>query len=519
MNFSYFQKRSQDKQDPTEENIPVSSDLHTNIDALKKEFGDCADLFIRELNLGTQVDIAIVHIDSISDAKTINSSIVQPLLTLGANKQFDNSTNTSDILYMLKNHTLAVCVLKATNNWNEVISAIVSGDTVILLQHSKEALIANSSHIESRSVEESTTQVLIRGPKDSFTEAIRTNISLVRTRIRNSKLRVDSIKLGEVTQTDVAIMYIEGIIKPSTLKDLRKRLQRIKIDSILESGYIESFIQDSKFSMFPTILNTERPDVVAANLLEGRFAIFVNGTPFVLIAPATFMQFFQTPEDYYQRYDIGSFLRLLRIAAFFVSLLVPALYVAAATHHQGMIPTVLVLSIASQREGVPLPVIVEVIFMELAFEFLREAGIRMPRAVGQTASIVGALILGQAAVQAGFVSAATIIIVSITAISSFAIPNYNLAITARLLRFVLMIMAAYIGLYGILLIMLALGLHLCKLNSFGIPYLTPLAPFIAEEQKDTFFRFPLHFMFKRPITAKETSKQRLSTRDGDTDAT
>ena len=236
---------------------------------------------------------------------------------------------------------------------------------------------------------------MIRGPKDSFSESIGTNISLVRRRIKSPNLWLENMKIGNVTQTDVAIMYIKGIVSDSIVEELKQRLHAIEIDSILESCYIEELIQDQTFTPFPTVYNTERPDVVAGNLLEGRIAIYVDGTPFVLIVPTVFAQYFQSAEDYYHRFDIGIFVRLLRYIGFFISLLGPSIYVAAITFHQEMIPTTLLNSLAAQREGIPFPAFVEALLMEGSFEVLREAGVRMPRAVGQAVSIVGApVVLG-----------------------------------------------------------------------------------------------------------------------------
>jgi spore germination protein KA len=262
-------------------------------------------------------------------------------------------------------------------------------------------------------------------------------------------------------------------------------------------------IQDGVWTPFPTVFNTERPDTIAAGLLEGRIAIIVDGTPFVLLVPVVFVSFLQSAEDYYQRFDIGTFLRLLRFGSFFIALLLPSLYVAVATFHQELLPTTLMLHLAAQREGVPFPPIVEAFIMEVVFEVLREAGVRMPSAVGKTISIVGALVIGQSAVEAGIVSPAMVIVVSFTAITNFVLPAINLAIAVRLLRFGFLILAGTLGMYGISVALLLLVVHLSSLRSFGIPYLKPFAPFIPREQKDAFFRLPLWAMNTRPFFESE----------------
>lgn len=305
-------------------------------------------------------------------------------------------------------------------------------------------------------------------------------------------------QIGTVTQTDVGIMYIKGIANDEIIKEVHTRLDRINIDGILETGYIEELIQDKFLTPFPTLFNTERPDVVAADLLEGRIAIFVDGSPFVLTVPVLFIQFFQAAEDYYQRADIAFLLRVLRFVSFFIALLLPSLYIAITTFHQEMLPTQLLISLASQREGIPFPAFVEALVMEVTFEILREAGVRMPRAIGQAVSIVGALVIGQAAVEAGIISAAMVIVVALTAIASFVFPAFSMAISVRILRFAFMMVAATFGLYGITVGLIALVLHLSSIRSFGVPYMSPFAPFVTADQKDANFRFPHWGLFSRP---------------------
>ncbi len=374
----------------------------------------------------------------------------------------------------------------------------MSGNTIIFIEGISVALSVSTQGGERRSVQESTTNVSIRGSKEAFTESIETNIAMVRRIINTPDLWIESMKIGKMTKTDVSIMYINGIARNEIIEEVRKRLKRIDIDGVLESGFIEQLIEDQTNTIFPTIHNTERPDGVAGNILEGRIAIFVNGTPFVLMVPALFNDFFQSVEDYYERFDISSAIRLLRTVIFFISLVGPAVYIAATTFHQEMIPTKLAVIVAAQRDSVPFPAFVEALIMEITFEILREAGIRMPKAIGSTISIVGALVIGQAAIQAGIVSPVMVIVVSMTAIASFATPSYAVAISARLIRFMFMVSAATFGFYGMILAFIILVVHLSSLRSFGVPYMTPLAPFIREEAGDTIVRRPLWGNKKRP---------------------
>lgn len=382
------------------------------------------------------------------------------------------------------------------------------GNALIFADGHDEALICSTQGGEQRSIQEPSTQASFRGPRQGFTESLQTNISMIRRYIKNPNLWVEKMKKGSVTNTDIALMYIQGICDEKVLKEVKQRLEKIDIDSILESGYIEQLIEDETFTTFPTMYHTERPDVVAGNLLEGRFAIIVDGTPFVLIAPALFVQFFQSVEDYYSRFDIATSIRILRVLVFFISLVAPAVYVAATTFHQEMIPTELLVVIAAQRESVPFPAVVEALTMEVSFEILREAGFRLPRVVGSAVSIVGALVIGEAAVQAGIVSPAMVIIVALTAIASFATPAFAMAISARLIRFIFLIASAVMGFYGLILGIIMMFVHLCSLRSFGVPYMSPLAPFSSQGVKDTLFRVPWWADKKRPESVSKEDKVR-----------
>jgi spore germination protein KA len=475
---------------------PLYDDVNKNIERLLNELGNSSDVSVRMVESPHQKTLkaAVIHLDGLADENTINENIMTPLIQWL--KESNQVVTVKEIEAQIP-QMLTVSQLTIKENWQDFISAVLTGDTVILLNRSSKIFIGNTKKLQSRAVTEPTSQTVVRGPKDSFTENLRTNTSLIRARIQDSNLRLDSMKIGSVTQTDIGIMYIQGNADEHIVEEIKERLKDIKVDGVLESSYIEEFIRDDTTTIFPLLLNTERPDAVVGNLLEGRIAIIVQGTPFVLIAPAIFSQFFQSPEDYYQNYYVSSFLRILRFSSFFLSMYVSAIYLALITHHQGLIPDTLMVSLMAQRERVPFPAILEVVLMELAFEMLREAGIRMPRAIGPAVSIVGALILGQAAVEAGFVSAAVVIIVAISAISSFTLPSTSIVNAARGFRFILIIVSAFIGLYGILLMTLCIWLHISSLRSFGIPYFSPFAPFDLKEQKDTLVRFSLPSLLKK----------------------
>ncbi|GAB1771883.1 spore germination protein [Priestia megaterium] len=475
---------------------PLYDDVNKNIERLLNELGNSSDVSFRMVESPHQntLKAAVIHLDGLADENIINENIMTPLIQWF--KESNQVVTVEEIEEQIP-QMLTVSQLTIKENWHEFVSAVLTGDTVILMNGSSKIFIGNTKKLQSRTVTEPTSQTVVRGPKDSFTENLRTNTSLIRARIQDSNLRLDSMKIGSVTHTDIGIMYIQGNADERIVEEIKERLKGIEVDGILESNYIEEFIRDDRTTIFPLLLNTERPDAVVGNLLEGRIAIIVQGTPFVLIAPAIFSQFFQSPEDYYQNYYIASFLRILRFGSFFLSMYASAIYLALITHHQGLIPNTLMVSLMAQRERVPFPAIVEILVMELAFEMLREAGIRMPRAIGPAVSIVGALILGQAAVEAGFVSAAVVIIVAISAISNFTLPSTSIVNAARGFRFILILISAFIGLYGILLMTLCIWLHISSLRSFGVPYFSPFAPFDFKEQKDTLARFSLPSLLRK----------------------
>ncbi len=331
---------------------------------------------------------------------------------------------------------------------------------------------------------------------------------LIRRRIRDPNLVFRHLKVGQRARNDLVIAYIEGITKPELLKEVETRLKEVEIDIILDSGYIEQMIEDVWWSPFNTIQDTERPDEIAAGLTEGRVAILVDNSPFALLAPATFNTQMLSPEDYYLRWPVANFVRLLRFIASFTALVTPSLYIAVTSFHPEMIPTQLALSIAGTREGIPFPAFVEAVIMELALELLREAGIRLPGPIGQTIGIVGGLVIGDAAVRARLVSPIMVIVVALTAIAGFIIPTYSLGFGLRITRFFLMILASLLGIYGLTLGMLILLGHLATVTSFGVSFLSPWAPLNWHDLGDSVIRGPWHKANKRPNYTTPQNRRR-----------
>ncbi|MCY1712860.1 spore germination protein [Caproiciproducens galactitolivorans] len=490
----------------------ISSSISENLKQITNTIGNDLDFTVRVFDILLNKHVlkgAVIFINGMADTNKLNSLSMELNETI-LSQTWDGLT-LEDCFIKLKTSLLCQVKVSVGSDSETIYEEVLSGNTILLLDGMDRYLILNTIGPDGRSITESTSQTIIRGPKEAFTEKLTVNITLIRRIIKAKSLKIEKMSIGNLTKTNVAILYLDQIAKEEMLNEVRTRLKNIKVDSILDSGYIEEYIKDDPNSIFPTILNSERPDAVAGNLLEGKIAVLVDGSPYVLTVPAFFIDFMQVSEDYYHHYIISSFIRLLRYVALILTLIVPAFYIALTTFHQEMIPTTLLVSIAAQREGVPFPAFVEVFLMEIIFEILREAGIRMPRAVGSAISIVGALVLGQAAVQAGIISAFIVIIVSITAITSFAIPNYEMSNAVRIIRFGFMILSTCFGLFGVFIGLVLLTLHLSKLKSLGIPYMTPLAPANVQENKDALIRFPLWKMRYRPRMISKAKTPRVQT--------
>ncbi|GGA46406.1 spore germination protein [Paenibacillus physcomitrellae] len=481
---------------------PFTDSLEDNLNELLDRLGESADVVVRKLDSEDVLPIALVYIDGLINVDIINQSILQPLTNTLL--QYKGKESKESAAEHLRAKLLPITQFQECKTFESAFSMLFEGHTLVFIDGNKVALSMDTTGWQMRSINEPTSQAVVRGPKEGFTENLRTGTSLLRRKIKSPDLWIEEYKIGARTQTNIALVYMKGITDDQILKEVRSRLNGIQTDAILESNYIEEFIQDGKWTPFPTIQNSERPDAVAAGILEGQVALLIDGTPFALLTPATFFSFFQSSEDYYQRYDVASFLRLIRVVSFFVSMTLPALYIAITTFHQEMVPTPLLVSLAAQREGVPFPALVEALVMELTFDVLREAGVRMPRAIGPAVSIVGALVLGQAAVQAGLVSAAMVIVVSFTAICNFVIPSQVISNALRLIRFVMMIAASVLGLFGITSFLMFLMIHMAGLSSVGVPYLSPVAPMTPRYLKDVFVRAPHSLLKIRPkLAAKQ----------------
>jgi len=381
---------------------------------------------------------------------------------------------------------------------DQVVRDLCHGKTALFVERLPHAIIVDLAGYDTRSVTEPVGEPVVRGPRDGFVDNLKTNMSLIRRRVGSPMLRFERMELGRWTRTPVVIAYIHGLADEALVQEVRRRLSAIDIDGIIDTSYIEHFIEDTPYTIFPQVLNTERPDIVVASLLEGRVAILAEGSPFALIVPTPLWMLMQAAEDYYQRWDGATLVRLLRYILVAAVVLFPSIYVAATTFHPEMLPSTLLISIAAAREAVPFSSFAEVLLMEITFEALREAGVRLPRPIGQTISIVGAIVIGEAAVTAQIVSAPVVIIAAFTGISSFVIPHFNVGIGFRIARFFILLLAGSLGLLGISIGVMLMILHLAALRSFGQPYLAPVSPLRWYELGDTIVRLPRWVMRRRP---------------------
>jgi spore germination protein KA len=481
--------------------------LAKNEKYFREVFNRCSDVIFRSFEISTPapVRVLIIYLDGLSSF-IVGEGVVRSLM---ARYLDDKQRVKKSPLEHAQEHVISIPEIKPEKDLTKLTDFILAGEIILIIDGEPEGLVISSRGWESRGVSEPQSEPLVRGPRDGFTENLRTNTTLIRRRIKSTRLKLESLEIGAITKTAVDIAYIDGIANEKVVAEAKERLKRIKTDSILESGYLEQFIEDNPWSLFPQVDVTERPDKVCGNLLEGRVAILVDNTPFALIIPVLFLQFLQTPEDYYMRPYQATFLRILRFVTLNIALLLPSFYIAITTFHQEMLPTPLLLSIAKARSGVPFPALVEALLMELAFEIVREAGIRLPRPMGQAISIVASLVIGQAAVSAGLVSPAMLIVVALTAMASFSLPTSHATEAIRALRFPIMFLAATLGLFGVMAALLVILIHLCSLRSFGTPYLSPIAPLTLRDLKDIPVRAPWWVMFTRPrlIGYKEPQRQ------------
>lgn len=475
----------------------VSGDMEETLSFIQGLLGGSYDFEIRRFHIFGQFPAALVCFKHMVKKESINQDILKPLMVVPPHLASEKM-RIPDLSNVLINDTLYYTACRSEQNLTSIVQAILRGDTLVIIDGLDEALLIATQDVAKRQVSQPETEQAVRGPHEGFIEQLGTNISLLRMRLQTVNLQIETMRIGRVTKSEVAVCFLKGIANEHLVEEVKERLSVIDIDSPINSGYLEQFIEDDHFSPFPQIQVTERPDKAAASMMEGRVIIFLDGTPVALIAPAVFSQFYQAVDDYSERFLMGTLVRFIRLLALIFSLIFPSLYVAIISFNPELIPTEFEVAVAGGRSGVPFPPVLEVFYLVVTMEVLREATIRMPQQVGGAISIVGVLVIGQAAVQAGFASPVTIVVVALTTIGSFATPAYNAGIALRMLKFPLLFLSGLFGLYGLMIGLLFIVNHMLGLKSFGVPYMSPVVPTNAQGLKDTLIRAPLWWMPMRP---------------------
>lgn len=495
----------------TQEITNISKKLTENIDYMKKKYSipDNGDIVLREFEVVAKdktIPACMIFFDGMTDRNVINNHILQPLMLLS---NIETEGKEEDLGEYIKKHLMTHNQIKITSKMSDIIDEVNFGGCGVFIDGIDTAFACDVKGWEHRGIDRPNTELVIRGPQEGFSEQLRANTALIRKILKDEDLIAESIPVGRRSKTPCSLMYIKDIANDSLVEEAKKRLKGIKVDYIFDSGELEQFLEDNPFMTTPQIVATERPDRVASMLTEGKVAVVMSGSPFVLVMPTTNNDLLHSPEDSYIRFPYANLLRSVRVVAIFMSLLLPGLYVAITNFHHEMIPTDLLLAIEASRERVPFPSVVEILIMEFAFELIREAGIRIPGPIGPTLGIIGALILGQAAVAANIVSPILIIVVAVTGIGSFAIPSFGLGFAFRILRFGYIFLAAMAGFLGITFGLFIHGIWLCSAKSFGVPFMAPFGPKTNSGFVDQFLRGPIWTQEKRPdfLNVKDEEKQ------------
>ncbi len=479
---------------------PISTQIDHNLRELESVFSHCSDLIFQHWSYGPELrDRACsIYYSSLIQEDTVNymKQSLQDLVTHEVGPGME--VLPEDVRYFFEHQGVAERKPTLIDDLDSLISAVSSGRLLIIFDGWDKALSYKAQSVETRQVNEPVNESVVQGPRESTVENLQKNLGLLRLRLKTPKFKIELLSGGGQTNTTVAFGYLEDVVDPELLSEFKKRMERIKDVEILETSYIEQLIEDASYSPFPQHRYTERTDMAVAGMLDGKIIVLVQGTGNMLICPGMFTEFFQSSEDYYQRTAISTMVRWLRVFAFMIALSLPSVYIALSTFHPELIPTVLLLAVLNAREGIPLPAFFEALLMEFFFELMREAGVRLPRPIGSAVSIVGALVIGDAAISAGIASPIMVIIVALTGIASFSIPQYGIAIALRVLRFPLMISAALLGGFGMMICFLFILLHLCKLRTLDQPYLAPLSPLRMTELRDVVLRIPLKRLLRKP---------------------
>lgn len=461
--------------------LPNFNDLNEIYSFIYKQLSSTDDLSKKTFTINEQ-NALVVYLESLTDDDRMYRELFETSLL---------NTNQSE-----KKET--VTIYNKIEDISEGIKSLLEGNCLLFEEGNTTFFEINVTKSYERGIDEPANEKVVRGDHEGFIENIKANINLIRKRLKNNHMVVKYYSLGDESETKIAIMYHKNIANPKLIMEVERRIKAVSADLVINPGYLEEFIEDSPHSIFPQMLNTERVDRAVANIMEGRIAILSHGAPCALILPVNLFLFFQSPDDYNSRWLMGSFFRLLRVFSVIIAISLPAFYIAVISFHFEIIPGTLILTIKESVEQIPFPPIVEAFLIEITLELIREAGIRLPSPIGQTIGIVGGLVIGDAIVQAGLVSNIMIIVVALTAISSFVIPSHEMSNAIRIIRFPTMIMASLLGFYGIVLFLVFVIIHLIKLTSFGTPYFSPVSPLRIKDLKDSILRLPIWLFRSRP---------------------
>ena len=493
-----------------EESRKVSVNLRENEKYLRSRLENCSDILIRPMRLGDKhkVDCLMVYIEVAVSNMMLDDSALGKMI----NHFWEISPE--DIQEFVRHNSLGIADVKKLENLDESIDAMLAGNAVFFIDGYDKAMKISSKGYPSTGVMEAESEKVLRGSREGFSDSVKSNSALIRKRLRDTRLKVEEYKIGVRSHTLTQVLYMDDLVHEGLLEEVKERLEEFQIDGILDSGMLEQLTEDVWYSPFPQYQTTERPDRAVQEILKGKVVILCDNSPEALILPGNFSSFMESSEDWYHRFEMASFLRILRYLAVIMATVLPGLYLAVIRFHTQILPSALILSFAEAREGVPFSSVVELIFLELAFELIREAGVRVPGSLGNAIGIVGGLVIGQAAVEANLVSPIVVMIVALTALGSMTVPNEEFAAAFRLVKYGFLILGGYLGIYGIVLgVYLVIG-HLAGLISFGIPY---LVPFIKKEQKGSkgegVLRVPLRKRVLRPLYAREEQKIRLKRKE------
>ena len=485
-----------DNKDLKLNSVNIKSILKRNSDAVFRDIFICGD---------PNCPVTLVFIDGLVDSKGIADDVVKPLME---NNKLCEAKNEHETINLIKHGAVYFPHMKVRSNINDTLNDILNASCALIFNSENIALTFAVNGFETRGITEPTNESIVKGAKDAFIESLRTNTATVRRKIKNPKLIVEQSIVGRQTKTSIGIVYIDGIVNSHLVDEVKQRLDNIEIDGVIEAGFIEEYIIDKKYTVFPLIGATERPDRFSSAITEGRVGLIIDGLPTAYLIPANVHQFLRTMDDYSQNYLVVSALRFLRYLTAMLTIFLPGFYIAVTTFHHEMIPSELAQAIAASKEGVPYPSFIEVFMMMIAFEILLEAGLRLPKTIGQAVSIVGALVVGEAAVNAKLISPAVVVIIAITAISSFTIPNQDFSNSLRLWRFVIAIASASMGIFGISMAAIFLLYQLASIETFGVPYLSPYVASEGRDLEDSIIRIPLRFLKKRPSSFRPPNERR-----------